>query len=232
MANGETQKDEITCDKKADSTPEDKTPLKAQDGESQEKPHAAKEPDAVVASKEADSVNSKKPNTSEIMKDQPPATLGGSDDLKSPAQLLPSLIKESEEKSGEIPEPSESVKDVEMSEPPSEKNEPKQTVSSNLVSEPTQSAEPSENVHVVSDSLPLEKNEHETIVKSDRKSPAEAAKEVDMMPHSQQSEKIEPPQPVSANEAVENTASIGFSPSLCNFFFFFKDINHIRNARK
>lgn len=220
MANGETQKDEITCDKKADSTPEDKTPLKAQDGESQEKLHAAKEPDAVVASEEADSVNSKKPNTSEIMKDQPPSTLGGSDDLKSQAQLPPSLIKESEGKSGEIPEPSESVKDVEMSEPPSEKNEPKQTVSSNLVSEPTQSAEPSENVHVVSDSLPLEKNEHGTIVQSERKSPAEAAKEVDMVPHSQQSEKIEPPQPVSANEAVENTASIGFSPSLSTFFFF------------
>lgn len=232
MANGETQTDEIPCDKKEDSSLEEKTCLSAPEGESQETPHAAKEQEAVVASEEGDSINLKNPSTSKIIKDQPPSTLGGSGELKAEGELPPSLVKESEGKSGQLPESTETLNDVEMSEPPpSEKNEPQQKVSLNFGSDSTHSAEDLKNVDAVSDSLPLEKNDkHGKIVNSDGNPPSNAARDVDMVPHSLESEKTEPPQPVLANAIVENTASIILSH--LSLPIKIMDINHSGNARK
>lgn len=180
--------------------------------ENPEKSQDVKEQEVTVACEEAAGClnTSNKSSTSKIVKDQPPSTVTGSDDLKSEAELPPSSVKESDTNSGEPPEPTKTSKDVEMSEPsPSEKNELQQTVLSNVVKEPSNSVEVKDQVDVVSNSMPPKKNEDQqlVIVNSGEKPPSEAPRDVDMVPESEHLEKNEPPQPAESNATVEKRAS-------------------------
>lgn len=230
MTNGETQK-EVTledrsqredlsndqCDEKnKDSAHEEKRMFDAPKDETPEKSHDVKEQDVIVSYEEAagTSSTSNKSSASEIVKDQQPSTVMGSDDLKSEAELPPGFEKESVAISGEPPEPTNTSKDVEMSEPISrEKSELQKTVPSNAVNEATNSAGALDKVDVVSDSLHPEKNEHQKpeIANTAAKPPSEAPRDVDMGAHSEHLQKNEPPPPVEPNATVEKQASMVLS---------------------
>ena len=227
MANGENKKEETTehgsqkddlsidnCDKKGqDSTLEEKKPPGGPDDDTPEKSDDAKGMEIVVACEESGPANLDKSEIPDVIKDQPPSHVRASDDLNSEAEISPSSMKEAEGNSGEHPEPTETAKDVEMSEAlPSKNNEPQQSVASNLVTGPTHSSEASLHVDVASDALPSKKDhEKPEIVSSAEKPPSETAKDVDMVP--QQTEKSGPSQNVEATAMVENRTSTVLSPS-------------------
>ncbi|KAM6563139.1 hypothetical protein CsatB_023137 [Cannabis sativa] len=193
------------CDKKSqDSVLEAKT-LDVPNVETSEIYHSAKEQDIKAGSDEASgSVSTaNKSSTPAIVKDQPLST----DDLQSEAEILPSFVKESEAKTEEPPEPRNTTKEVEMSETTPEKNELQETVPSDVLKEPTNSVdaqvdEPNDSLHSKNN-----KDQHVTATSVGKPS-SEEPRDIDMVPHSGNSEKNEPSQPAEPNVTGEKVVDL------------------------
>ncbi|XP_068324343.1 SWI/SNF complex subunit SWI3D-like isoform X1 [Pyrus communis] len=225
-AEGDTQKDKVHEDKsqKADNSTSglddkdlsnDNSDKKLEKPSTEEKSQSAKEQDDIVSHEEVGNDNLKKSDNLELPKDESPTTVGESTDSKVETGHQTSSEKESGEGAGKPSEPTEAVRDVDMSDSvPSTKNETQQPVTSNSVEEPLQSEEASKDVDV-SNSLATEINEPQPLVTAKSQEPPERTvvpKDVDMVCDSQTPQKDEPQQPVASNSVVEKGAICLYFP--------------------
>ena len=192
------------------SLPEEKVTSPSPNGLSLDK----KEPGTFVTNEEDKKANLNESSIIDQSKDHQPSVMGESDNLAS--QVLPSSLKETGGKETSAQEPSEAVKEVDISDSvPLEKNGPCGAAASKPVGELSEPAEALENVETVSSSPSRALNEQQPVKSSsggEHTQPTEASNDVEMVSDSQPSERSEPQQPVTSNSVNENGATTGFSP--------------------